>query len=281
MIKSYLKTALRNLKKNKLYSFINIAGLSVGISCCLLILLYIKYELSFDRFNKKADRVFRLTEILHLPNEDNARAVTSPPMAPLLKQSLPEVISTVRISFSQRPLSYKDTKNFDVTTIYADSTLFDIFSFNVVEGNSRTALVNPYSVVLTESAEKKFFGNEPALGKKMKLSDTINFTVTAIIKDIPFNAHFKFDCALSRSTLSEMFGPNPETNWFNNGFYTYLLLRAHTDYKKFESKINSTIGAAMVDVRKGSGLWYDFKLQPLTDIHLYSVTFIFLRRLPY
>src|SRR5690349_6400290 len=151
MIKNYLKTVLRNLKKNRLYSFINITGLSIGNASCMLIVLYIQYEMSYDKYNKKANQVYRLTQILHLPKEDNARAVSSPPMAPLLRNRLPEVLNTVRISFSGRILSHAEKKLYDTRIIYADSALFDVFSFLMIKGNPRTALVNPYSIVLTES----------------------------------------------------------------------------------------------------------------------------------
>jgi len=143
----------------------------------MLIFLYIQYELSYDQYTKNAKQIYRLTEVLHLPKEDNARAVTSPPMAPALQASLPQVLKTIRINFSGRVLSYKETKLFDAKVIYADSTLFDVFTFPMVHGNPRTALVNPYSIVLTESTVKKYFGNVPALGKTMKITGS----VTAII----------------------------------------------------------------------------------------------------
>ena len=204
MFSNYLKLAWRNLWKNKLYSFINITGLSVGITCCVLIFLYVQREWSFDRYNKNADRIFRLTEILHLPKEDNARALSSPPMAPVLQANFPEILKSVRISPSSRILSNRDTKIYDTKIIYADSSLFDIFTFPMPEGNPAKALVNPYSIVLTESAEKKYFGNEAALGKTMQLSDSINLTVTGIIKDVPSNSHFSFDAVLSRTTMNQM-----------------------------------------------------------------------------
>ena len=269
MFKNYFKTAFRNLQRNGLYSFINITGLSIGITCCMLIFLYIQYELSYDQYNKNAKQIYRLTEVLHLPKEDNARAVTSPPMAPALQASLPQVLKTIRINFSGRVLSYKETKLFDAKVIYADSTLFDVFTFPMVHGNPRTALVNPYSIVLTESTVKKYFGNVPALGKTMKLSDSINLTVTGIIKDVPANSHFTFDCVMSRTTIFAI-NQQTEDNWFSNGYFTYLLLPPKYPYHSLEPKINAVIGKAMAQARKETGLWYDFKLQPLTNIHLRS-----------
>jgi len=270
MIKNYFKIAWRNLTKRKLYSIINVTGLSVGMACCMLIFLYLQYELSFDQYHKQADNIYRLTEMLHLPKEDRPQAVTSPPMAPTLKANFPEIKNTVRLSFSSRILSVKEKKFYDTKIVYADSSLFDIFSFSMLQGNPKNALVQPYSIVLTETAARRYFGNEPPMGKTMKFSDTINLTVTGIIKDIPANSHFIFDAVLSRTTISDMNHYAPETNWFNNGQYSYLLLPEHYPYHDLEKKINDYVHKQMEEERKNSGLWYDFILQPLPDIHLRS-----------
>src|SRR6185436_11265541 len=270
MFKNYFKTAWRNLRRNKLYSVINITGLSIGIACCILIFLFVQHELSFDKYNVNADRIYRLTEVLHMPKGDNARAVTSPPMAPALKASFPEIQNTVRINYSSRNLSNKE-KRFDETRIlYADSGFFDIFTFPMVSGNPQKALTEPFSVVLTETTAKKYFGSELPLGKTMQLSDTINLTVTGIIKDVPENSHFNFDCILSAATIYKMNGYNPNDNWYNNNYYTYILLPENYNYKNLETKITALISKEMAEQRKEAGLGYDLKLQPLTDIHLKS-----------
>jgi putative ABC transport system permease protein len=129
MFKNYFKTMWRNLWKNKMYSFINITGLSIGITCCLLIFLYVQYQLSYDKFNVNANEIYRVTEVLHLPTENNARAVTSPPIAPALKANFPEVKDAVRISYSARYISYNNKKLQDAKIIYADSGFFNVFSF--------------------------------------------------------------------------------------------------------------------------------------------------------
>ena len=210
MIKNYFKTTWRNLKRNKLYFLINITGLSVGITSCVLIFLYIQYELSYDKYNAKSDQIYRLTEVLHLPGENNARAVTSPPMGPTLQANFPEVLKTVRISYSGRYLSYQDKKIPNSQIMYADSTFFDIFTFNITRGDRQKALVNPYSIILTETMAKKYFGNASPLGKTMRLSDTIPLTVTGVVKDVPANSHFSFDCILSRATINAL-NQLPET----------------------------------------------------------------------
>src|SRR5258708_34914970 len=167
MLKNYLKVALRTLWKNKEFSFINIAGLALGISTCLLIMLYVLDELSYDAFHEKADRIYRLTEMLHLPKEDRPQAVTSPPMAPALKDNFPEVQKTVRITRSNRILTYQEKKMYDTQIWYADSALFEIFTFPMMNGNPTKPLVNPYSMGLTDRAATQYSGGEDLLPRLM------------------------------------------------------------------------------------------------------------------
>jgi putative ABC transport system permease protein len=140
----------------------------------------------------------------------------------------------------------------------------------MISGDQRKALVNPYSIVLTETMAKKYFGNVSPVGKIMQLSDTIPLTVTGVVKDVPANSHFSFDCILSRTTINALSQNQPETEWFSNGYYTYLLLPKNCDYHQLENKFSAFILKQMEDARKASGLFYDLKLQPLTDIHLRS-----------
>lgn len=272
MIRNYLKVAIRTLWKNRAFSFINISGLAIGISTCTLISLYVLDELSYDRFHEKGDRIFRLTELLHLPKEVRPQTVTSPPMAAAVKDNFAEVEKTVRLNRSSRTLSYKDNKFFDTQLWYADSTFLEMFTFPVIRGNAHTALVEPYSVVLTEKAATRYFGTEDPLGKNMVLSDTLTLTVTAIVENVPANSHIQFDVVLSRTTINAVNNNQPEDNWFNNGYYTYLLLPEGYDYKKLEAKFPAFLEKQMAKEKKESGLWYDFVLQPLPSIHLHSTT---------
>lgn len=272
MIMNYLKVAIRTFIKSKSFSFINIAGLSIGISTCILITLFVLDEISFDRFHDKADRIYRLTELLHLPAENRHQTVTSPPMAPALQRTFPEVLKTTRLNYSSRTISYKDNKFFDTQILYADSTFLQIFSFPVIEGSANKALTEPYSVVLTESAAKKYFGSEDPLNKIMALSDTLSLTVTAVIKDVPTNSHFTFDAVMSRSTITRMNNNAPEDNWFNNGYYSYILLPEGYDIHELEAKVPAFLDKEMGADRRTSGIWYDFVFQPLTSIHLHSTS---------
>jgi len=270
LIRNYLKTAWRNLVRNKFYSILNIAGLTIGITSCILIFLYVQFELSYDKYNKRSKNIYRLTELLHLPKEDRPQAVTSPIMAPTFQAKFPEIKSSVRFINSGRVLSVNQKKIYTTKIVYSDSSLFDVFTFPMAKGQPARALANPYSIVLTEGTAKKYFGEEEALGKTMQLSDTINLTVTGIIKNVPDNSHLTFDCILSASTLYELNNRQVDSNWFNNNVYSYLLLPENYVATQLESKINAFAHKEMEEEKKASGLWYDFKLQPLESIHLRS-----------
>ena len=268
MIKNYFRITLRTLWRNKGYSAINLFGLAIGMAACLLMLLYVQFEWSYDRFHANADRIYRITETLHLPAEVNQRAHTAPPFAPAFAQEFPEIEKIVRLAKSQRTLAYQQKKLYDINLITADSSLFEIFSFPMVKGNRGTALDQPYSVVLTESTAKRYFGEEEPMGKTMTLSDTMSFVVTGIIRDISLNAHFTFDGVYSRSTMTKLFG-EPGDDWFNNNFYTYLLLKPNVSARQLEAKIPALLDKYMGKDRK-KGPWYELQLQPITDIHLKS-----------
>lgn len=260
--------------RNKLYSFTNIIGLSIGISCCVLIFLFVQNELSYDRHHEHASQIFRITEVLHLPKENREQAGTSTPMAPAFKANFPEVKEAVRIQNSSRILSYKDKKFHDLKLRYTDSSFFNVFTHKVVQGSLKNSLNKPYSIVLTESTAKKYFGNETAFGKTMMLSDTINMTVTAVIEDPPLTSHIGFDALMSRVTLNDMSKARKkefdedQSSWFNNGISSYLMISESSDPKKLEKKLSAYSQKLLADNRRESGIYYDFRLQPITDIHL-------------
>jgi putative ABC transport system permease protein len=276
MFKNYIKIAWRNLWKNKLFSFINIFGLAIGISCCILIFLYVQNELSYDTFNEKADRIYRITSKIHQPKKIVWFAPTSPITGERLRQNFPEIKKIVRFNFTKRPISYNNKKFSEATVLYSDSTLFDVFTLPMVSGNPAKALIAPYSIVLTETAVKRYFGDEPAMGKLMKFSDTLNLLVTGIIKDIPKNSHFKCDCIISRNTMADINKGNSdwleerEKNWFNCDSYSYILLADHVEGKTLEAKANKFLDKEMTETKKAIGMWINVDLQPIKDIHLRS-----------
>ncbi|HVX26215.1 MAG TPA: ABC transporter permease, partial [Parafilimonas sp.] len=233
MFKNYLKIAWRNLVKNKAYSIINITGLAIGLACFLLIALYVMDELSYDRFFPDANNIYRINSDIKFGGANLHMALTSDMMGQLLKQDYPQVEQYTRIyTFNGDKLIKKGTEYIDEKKVAnVDSTFFDVFQMPVVEGSIKHALDEPNTVVLTESAAKKYFGTTHVVGKTIKTRDDKNpfYKITAIIKDIPQNAHFHFDFLFPMK--------NVDYNWgqiTSHNFYTYVQLKKGTDYKAFE-----------------------------------------------
>lgn len=276
MYKNYIKIAWRNILSNRLFSFINIIGLAIGIACCSIIYLYVNYELSYDKYHENGDRVFRVTTLLKDPKKQDHFAPSSPMMAVRIKTNFPEVSKYFRMNESKSMIAFGEKKIYDTKIKYADSTFFDFFSFKPIEGQTKNALTNPYTIVLTASTAKKYFVEEKALGKIMQLGDTVNLTVTAVIEDIPQNTHFKSDAFISRSTLNELkksdstWVRDHEENWFYCDSYSYILLNKNVNYKTLEPKINAMMDREMAEIRKQVGMSFNIVLQPIQDIHLKS-----------
>jgi putative ABC transport system permease protein len=276
MYKNYIKIAWRNILSNKLFSFINIIGLAIGIACCSIIYLYINFEMSYDTYHQNSDRIYRVTTVLKDPKKQDHFAPSSPTMAVRIKTNFPEVSKYFRMNESKSMIAYGEKKIYDTKIKYVDSSFFDFFTFKLIEGQSLNALTNPYTIVLTQSAAKKYFGEQKALGKTMQLADTVNLTVTAVIEDIPVNTHFSSDAFISRSTLNELkktdstWVRDHEENWFYCDSYSYILLNKNVDYKKLEPKINAMMDREMAEIRKQVGMSFNIRLQPLADIHLKS-----------
>jgi len=282
MFKNYLKTAWRNVKKNKLFSFINILGLALGIATCFIIMLYVQEELSYDRFNTKADHIARIVFHANLNGGKIDESVSMPPVAAVMKKDFPEVEDATRVlGFGNPKIIYNDKSFKDDQFAFADVNLFRVFTLPVVDGDPKTALEQPYSVVITEKTAKKYFGNEKAIGKTIILTPTNNqpYKVTGVIKEMPANAHFHFDMFGSMAGWPEA----KSDSWLFGGYHTYLLLKPGTDLKKMEARfpdmvekymgpqIQQQMGLSLAEFRnKGNSL--GFALQPLTDIHLNSYT---------
>jgi putative ABC transport system permease protein len=278
MIKNYLKVALRNIWKYKGYSAINIIGLAVGLATCLLILIFVMDELSYDKFNKKADRIYRVDGDIQFGGNHFILAVAPDPLGPTFKKDFPQVEQYVRFrdygGFSVK----KGNENVpESRVIYTDSTLFDVFTLPVIAGDAKTALVGPTSVVITEKIAKKYFNSTDAVGKTLTLNDTSNYKVTAVIKNIPAQSHFNFDFFLPLSSADE----SRKGNWLSNNFNTYIVLKEGSDPKKLETQldafVNKYVGPqakqlfnlSMDEFRK-MGNFDRYSLTPLTQIHLHS-----------
>jgi putative ABC transport system permease protein len=264
MFKNNLKIAFRNLMKNKVLSFINIFGLATGIACSLLIVLFIKDELSFDKFNKDPERIFRVVK--DFVNEDGSKlpdATTPPALAPAMQKEIPEVESTVRIFSNwggKYLLKYSDKKFYEEGLYRADSSLFTVFNFPFICGNATDAFKQLKSIVLTETAAKKYFGNEDPLGKTIEIEQMGPYIVSGVIRDIPANSHFTFNFVISTRTLDG----NLDQNWGFYNFYTYIRLKKNTTIASVEPKIKALYKKYQAESKN---IYYT---QPLTDIHLKS-----------
>ncbi|MCP4726778.1 MAG: FtsX-like permease family protein [bacterium] len=273
MFKNYLKISLRNLTRNKSYSIINISGLATGMACCMLIMLYINDELSYDNHNEKADRIYRIVDDINTPGQGVWKAATaSTRYAPVLVEEFPEVENAVRFLPRRRLAEYKDKKIFEDNVFYSDASVFNIFSFDLISGDPGTALTEPGTVVLSESIASKYFGNETPVGNIMKF-DNADFRVTGVMKDMPSNSHFFTEIFLSMKTLEQI--PSLQRNYFDNWakheFYTYLLLREGVDFREFESKLPAFIEEhAAENVKSLLGGSLVAHLQPLRNIYLRS-----------
>jgi len=272
MIKNYLKIAFRNMKKHKSYSFINIIGLAIGMACCILIMAYIFHELSYDRFHKNADRIYRMGTHFDFAGTDTRAAVSNLPPAVLMKQEFPEVVDFVRFRrYHYRTLvEYKENRFFEDDIFYADASIFEVFSFSLIRGDIYRVLDKPHTIVITRDMANRYFGTEDPIGKIIRLDNREDFTITGIMENIPSNSHMSFEMLCSLETL---FSHQPilRERWmgdFNN--YTYLLLREDLDPAIIESKFPALIDRHIGHILKAVEGNLEFFLQPVGDIHLHS-----------
>ncbi|MBS1596931.1 MAG: ABC transporter permease [Bacteroidetes bacterium] len=271
MFKNYLKSTFRNLWKHRVFSFINLTGLAVGMSACFLIYLYVTFELSYDAFNTKADRIYRVVCDIKTPTEVLKFSVPSFAMPKNIASDFPEIQSFARATGDNFLVRRGNIKFQEDNAFWGDSTLFDVFDFKMIKGNPKTALKEPFSVVFSETAAKKYFGSENPIGQTLQIfGDGQAATVTGIIKDIPENSTIKGDVIVSMSTLTRKLAPNIEEQWGNFGAATYLLLKPGTDPKKLEAKF-----PAFLEKRDGTGMkqskmFYSLFLEPLRSVYLYS-----------
>ncbi|MCK5058451.1 MAG: ABC transporter permease [Candidatus Aminicenantes bacterium] len=273
MFNNYIKVVLRNISRNKLYSFLNIAGLAIGIACCILILLYVQDELSYDRFHENADRIYRVNSHFSIKDRVMNFATTAHVQGPLLKDEYPEVENYVRFNGygSPRVIRYRDKRFTEEKFLWVDHTVFDVFSFKLLKGNPKQALKEPNTVVITEEMAKKYFGPEDPVDKKLRIHNDTYYTVTGVVQDIPANSYFQPDFMASFSSLKLKPSGNVSSDLVSNvDYYTYLLLREGTGYKDLEEKFAGFVDKYLTDLLKALGGSVRFELQPLTRIYLHS-----------
>ncbi len=274
MIKSYLKSAFRNIKKFKSYSFINIFGLAIGMACCILIVLFVQDELSYDRYHEKADRIYRLVDGFDVEGGlSRYYALSSAPFAPALKREFPEVEDAVRIFPGRRRMvEYEDKRFYEDHLFFSDASLFNVFSFPLIKGDPEKALESPQTIVISEEIASKYFGTDEPVNKTLKVNNQ-DFFVTGVMEDMPENSHFHADMFASLKTLEQI--PSVQEryfeSWARHEFYTYLLLQDGFPAENLEAKLPGFIeqhAAAQIKSTLGGRLYS--RLQPLRSIHLYS-----------
>ncbi|RIA11075.1 putative ABC transport system permease protein [Flavobacteriaceae bacterium MAR_2010_72] len=282
MIKNYFKIALRNLFKNKGFTAINIIGLALGLGCFIVIAMYVADELSYDRYHEKADRIYRINSDIRFGGTDLIMAVSSDPIGATLKQDYPEVEESARLySSSGSKLIKKGDEYINESRVtHADSTLFDVFTLPAIVGDTKSALKEPNSVVMTESAARRYFGSpDNAIGKTLETDDNRStlYNVTAVIKDMPKNSHFNYEFFFSMANIRYTMG-----NYLSHNFHTYVVLQPDVDYKEFNKYFTDVINKYVMpqashfmkvesmEAFEKSGNKLEYALFPLTDIHLKS-----------
>ena len=265
MLKNLFKTAIRHIIKHFGYSILNILGLTLGISSAMFLIIYVTDEVSYDRYHEKADRIYRVSSKITETDDQFTWNVAQIPFGPQVVQDYPEVQSFARIFNMQRALyKYEDKEFNEEQFYYADSTLFDIFTYKVIKGDARRALIEPHKIALTEKIAAKYFGKSDPIGKTLT-SGTETYEVTAVIEDVPRNSHLRFDALTARNNLPKQLG-----SWGNFGVYTYLLFPENFEIKPFEAKLKDMYDSYMKSIFGALNIKVDYILEPITRIHLYS-----------
>ncbi len=269
MFKNYLKIALRNIKRQKAYSILNIGGLTIGMTCFILLLLYIQFELSYDKYHENSDRIYRVIR--------EGKSLTPVPLGPKLMEDLPEIASAARLIKRDNILISHQNKHFLEDDFYwADPEIFNIFTIPFIRGNPKTVLIDPFSILLSESIAKKYFNNGNPIGKVLTVEGGSDFIISGVFSDIPGNSHFVMDFIAPYNTYFQISGTD-NTNWFRNFSYTYFLLREGVNPDDLESKLLSVIDSYIfknlpMQIKNQFKEPYPrvFYAQPLTKIHLHS-----------
>ena len=275
MIRNYIKVALRNMARKRIYTFINISGLAIGMAACLLIILFIRYELSFDKYHENADRIYRVSrEWFNADGESNLHlGHVAPPFGPLIKNDFEGIVQeSVRMLNDDPLMTYGDKQFQEEQFFFVDEGFFRIFSYEILDGDVSAALKEPNTLVLTKAAAYKYFGEEEAIGQVLNYNNMVDLKVVGIVEETPANSHFHFDMLCSFQTVENYFGrDNLMGNWGSNNYSTFLLLPEGYDPDLLASQFPDFLDKHMgewngIPVSKFNKL----HLWPLTDIHLRS-----------
>ncbi len=274
MLKNFLTLTFRRLWKNRNYSIINIGGMAVAITCCLMLFGHVQKEVTYDQYHKKADHIVRLN--LGNLNTDSRSAVSSGAMAPAFADDYPEIENYVRFRKFPSLVENGDLQFYEDDFFYTDSTVFEVFDFNLLEGDPATALEEPFSLVLTENAAKKYFGDQSPIGQQVEIDNQFIFKITGVLKETPDNSHFTFDYLASVSSLRQH--PNESVrywqlnSWYSHYYHTYLLLKPGADINALGNKLERIAKQySNPEYYELYGQNMGLYLHPLTDIHLKPV----------
>jgi putative ABC transport system permease protein len=271
MIKNFIKTAFRSLLKNKGFTFINIFGLALGLSTCLFIVLYVVDELSYDRYNTKYESIYRINTDLKYGSTVNSFALAAPPVGAALVSNFPEVVKSARLSPAINIRFKKGNENIvEDKVLYCDGAIFDIFTLPMISGNPKNALTEPNTIVISESAAKKYFNRINVVGQTLMLAtDSSIHKITGVIQDMPAQSHFRADFFMPLA-------PDHDNNWTHFNLNTYILLKPGTDHKHLEAKFSAlmrkNINTAEFNYDKfaAKGNYIRMNLTPIKNIHLQS-----------
>ncbi len=276
MLKNYLIVAFRNLKRNKFYSVINILGLAIGLTCMILIMLYVNDELSYDKHHLNHERVYRLESHFTIQDKDDYFALNSLPFAQAMKDEYPEVEEIVRFREKANTMFKLGEKQFFENAIFfADSTVFKVFTYPFIYGDPATALTKPRTIVITKSMSERFFGSANPIGEELETGSRQKLTVTGVIEDLPKNSHVLFNALISMKTLEAFYGPerfdtgNPGNFW-NIGYMAFMMVKEGTDPQIFYDRFPDFYDKYMRAVGDAINSSYELMLTPLADIHLHS-----------
>jgi putative ABC transport system permease protein len=269
MLKNFTTVAFRNIGRHKVFTSINLVGLVLGITAFMLIMIWVGYEMSYDKFNENKERIQRLCVDLEAGSH-MIYPMTMPAAGPLLIEEYPEIENAARLEAPTRANIKIGEESFvEKGVCHADNSIFEIFTFPFINGDPKTALINPFTVVISESTSKKYFPNKDPIGQTLEINGRGPFTITGVFKDIPQNSHFKFNIAASFETLYAEDQALME-NWFHIQFFTYLLFNEKVDVANFTTKLPEFVNHHLGETLQSFGATLDLFLQPLTSIHLHS-----------